>query len=313
MANHARFEMLCTLEASGQLTNTELAELREHCDSCVACSRLLAEMTQISARLFSAHALRQPKIRMPENILERFIARANNEGIALSPRAASHDIGAFGLTAALVLALLLVSATLHLGLSTKSAGKTSTANVPSPSGTFGGERSDLPKAPAGVHSLEARRPSATNQRNASSIHQRAMLLASREPGLEKQIETSSPVAESTQFDLTIYSRNQTMFSRPFLSEINLDQMMLSSSAQYRVPRLNIGGPSASSRDEPPQLFAEYEHLAIAPWNPQNNFAPEPPDAQALRRDFDPDARGALLSSDLKGRLPAFQFARESNQ
>lgn len=55
--NHAHFEMLCALAASRQLTSAELAEFHEHSERCSSCRDRLAEMTQLGAWLFCAHAV----------------------------------------------------------------------------------------------------------------------------------------------------------------------------------------------------------------------------------------------------------------
>ena len=84
--NHIHFETLCALAASDQLTERELAELRDHCDLCALCNAQLAGMRQVSERLFLMYALAEPGQRTPAGMRERFIARANREGIQLDSR-----------------------------------------------------------------------------------------------------------------------------------------------------------------------------------------------------------------------------------
>lgn len=302
--DHANFEVLCALAASGQLTSTELAELHEHCERCLACRRRLAEMAQLSAQLFCALAQKQPEIRMPENMLERFITRANSEGVALSPRAASVVISGPGLTFALVLALLLVAATLHLGLIAKSPGEAGPADVARVSRSVGEKGSSSLTAPGNAASKETRASRTHSEQNAGRNRRVGSLPVSRVAGAGRQIQVDSASAEHNQFDMATYVRNFMTSPRPFPAAVELDQIFQWPPPRYRVPKLDIAEPSDFAKDDPPRLFAEYERRTVAP---------APPDAQNLRRDFDPDAFGALLSSDLKGRPPAFQFTRESSQ
>jgi hypothetical protein len=311
--NHAHFEVLCALAASGQLTNTELTELREHSERCSACSSRLVEMTQLSAQLFCAHALNQPGIRMPENMLGRFIARANCEGVPLSPHAASAGASGPGLTAALLLALLLASATLHFRLPTKSGDEMGRGDVASASRSLSDEGGAWQGAPGNAAPDEARASRTPSRQKATHNGRGTSLPVARNIGQGRLSGIDSTGPGQSQFDLAVYSRNLTMFSRPFLVTTKYDRIIAWSSARYGAPKLDFAQPPEFAKDDPPRLFAEYEDRTFAPWSPQNHFAPAPPDAQTLRRDFDPDAYGTLLSPDLKGRPPAFQFTRESSQ
>ncbi len=86
--NHTYFEVMCALAASGQLTKTEHAELREHSEHCVLCRNRLVEMRQSGFQLFLARAFKTPSKRLPKGMQERFAARAISEGIPLSSRSA---------------------------------------------------------------------------------------------------------------------------------------------------------------------------------------------------------------------------------
>ena len=119
--NHAYFEVMCALAASGQLTKTEQVELREHSEHCVLCRNRLLEMRQSGFQLFLARAFKTPSKRLPKGMQERFAARAISEGIPLTSRSAGSGFHALGMVTVLLLVLLLVAAALQDGPFTRPA------------------------------------------------------------------------------------------------------------------------------------------------------------------------------------------------
>jgi hypothetical protein len=106
---HGYFEMLCALAASGQLTRSEAAELREHAPHCDACRSRNTEWNLLGAQLWVAHAWKDQNARLPGGMKERFVTRAIREGVPLSHHA-SHRVSLthteqLGLVAIIVLAV----------------------------------------------------------------------------------------------------------------------------------------------------------------------------------------------------------------
>jgi hypothetical protein len=298
-AKHAEYEVLCALAASGQLTGSELAELYAHSQTCPSCNDRLLEIAQVSAQLFCAHAMSQPRSQMPNDMLDRFIARANNEGIPLTPRAASVGFTRPALTAAFLLALLLLSATFHLGFLAKSPDETMRPN----SATISSSIRDKSKAPLEVKSHIA---------SANAQAPRTF----RGPKARGRRQSSGPdsaTPEQSPFDLTVYSQNLAMFHRPFFVTAKLDHRIQWAPARYATPKFQFPGPSEFAKNEPPRLFAEYEHRTFAPFSPQEKLAPGSPDPQVIRLDFNPNAYRTLLNPDFKKNLPSFQFTPNASE
>jgi hypothetical protein len=85
-ASHSSFDILCALEASGQLTDTESAFFRDHYDHCALCQERLAVMHRVGLQLLLAQAAKTSRKRLPKGMKERFAARAAREGIPLRSR-----------------------------------------------------------------------------------------------------------------------------------------------------------------------------------------------------------------------------------
>lgn len=307
--NHTHFEVLCALAASGQVTSMELAELHEHSKYCSSCSNRLIEMTQLSAQLFSAHALNQPGIRIPKDMLERFITRANSEGVPLNSRATSVALNGPTLTAVFLMVLLLVSATLHFGSLTESTGETGKGDVASVARSLSDGGGVSLGASKDVAPNGARASRTLSRKKASRNGHKTPLSVSQAIGHGRSFRLGSVDPDQTPFDLTVYSRNVTIFPPPFLLIGTPDQIIQWSPTRFGMPKLHFAGPLEFVKNDPPRLLAECEHRPFAPWSPQGNLVPGPGDVQVLRREFDPDAYSTLLNPDFKRNLPAFQFAR----
>ncbi len=114
-ADHDDFEVGCALAASGLLSRPELAELSEHAVHCVLCHDRLVEFRRAGIQLFLVNGLKNSGERLPKGMQQRFVARAMREGIPL--RSGSHGVrfSALGSVTILLMALLLVVATLNNG------------------------------------------------------------------------------------------------------------------------------------------------------------------------------------------------------
>ena len=113
--DHGDFEVVCALAASGLLTRTELAELSEHTAHCVVCHDRLVEFRRAGIQLLLVHELKNSAERLPKGMQQRFLARAIREGIPLRSPSRGVRFSALGSVTVLLVALLLVVATLNKG------------------------------------------------------------------------------------------------------------------------------------------------------------------------------------------------------
>jgi hypothetical protein len=81
---HQRYEELCALAATGQLPEGDILAFRAHVAECSKCSALVEEFTQTSACV-AAHAAGQWSEQVPDEMTQRFVARARTQGITMSP------------------------------------------------------------------------------------------------------------------------------------------------------------------------------------------------------------------------------------
>jgi len=80
---HEQYEELCALAASGQASETELADLRSHLDGCPGCRSAAYDFTQISAQGLAQVAAKRLHCDIPSGMTQRFVARARSEGIEM--------------------------------------------------------------------------------------------------------------------------------------------------------------------------------------------------------------------------------------
>ena len=103
--DHGYFEVRCALAASGQLTRTEGAELREHAKHCDVCNSRITELNVLGARLLIAHTWKDQSGRLPQGMKDRFVTRAIREGVPLSHRRRTTHTEHLGFVAIIVLAV----------------------------------------------------------------------------------------------------------------------------------------------------------------------------------------------------------------
>lgn len=128
-ANHGDFEVGCALAASGLLTGTELAELSEHAAHCVLCHDRLVEFRRTGIQMFLVQGSKNSGERLPKGMQQRFVARAIREGIPLRSPSQGVRFSALGSVTILLVALLLVVATLNNSSLPGSAGDTGLADT----------------------------------------------------------------------------------------------------------------------------------------------------------------------------------------
>jgi hypothetical protein len=305
-ADHTKFEELCVLEASRQLSVTESSELRDHCEQCPTCNERLVELTQLSARLFSEYVIHQPRTRISKEILERFIARGKSEGVPLNSRA---SVGILGLPpiapAAFLLVMFLISATLYFGPSKKSSGQiaeSKTINSAEPA-----NRRPLQVTTAHTASSETRITLPSSRRRVPRNVRRDPLVASSLDKDEWRFPLYSVQLVSNQSDLAIDTRNLMLLRRPSHLAVKFDQNVYAPPARFQTKNFHFVVPEESAKADQPKLLAAFEYKTFFTRNPQDIPVFRPVDAQGLRRDFDPEASRMLLKLDLKKNLPVFRF------
>jgi len=84
--NHEMFEIRCSLAVSGGLSEGEFAELNEHLNDCGECRQRLDEALWVDCQLVMAGGRGVGRLRAPRGMMERFLARAANEGIPVRQR-----------------------------------------------------------------------------------------------------------------------------------------------------------------------------------------------------------------------------------
>ena len=109
--SHEHYEELCALAVSGEVSHTDLADLKAHLETCPSCRGLADDFTQISAQGLSILAAKRSQCQIPSGMTQRFIARARSEGIEMSRGTAARAmkrsrtvlVAAMGAVAAVVL------------------------------------------------------------------------------------------------------------------------------------------------------------------------------------------------------------------
>ena len=88
--SHEHYEELCALAVSGEVSRTDLADLKAHLETCPRCRGLADDFTQISAQGLSVLAAKRSQHQIPSGMTQRFVARARSEGIEISRRATAR-------------------------------------------------------------------------------------------------------------------------------------------------------------------------------------------------------------------------------
>src|SRR4029079_12828329 len=98
-SHHEHFEELCALSASGQITELEFVELRDHLQQCGYCRSAYADFTDLlHDKLPLAHPDVAGSSTLPglfsetSSYRERFLARARKEGVAVSLESARDPV-----------------------------------------------------------------------------------------------------------------------------------------------------------------------------------------------------------------------------
>jgi hypothetical protein len=250
---------------------------------------------------------------MPKDALNRFIARANSEGIPLNSRATSVGFSRFGLTAAFLVALLLISATLDFGFHTKSTDQTGRGDAASIARSLSDNAENSQGAPENVAPIGARASRTASRRKANHNGRSVQFLVTRSSDHGRPSRVYSADPEQNQLGLTAYSRNLAMLNRPHFVIGKLEQDIQWSPPRYAIQRFHFADLEEFAKSDQPRLLAEYDHRTFAPWSLQESFAPGHSEARVLPRDFDPNSYRTLLNPGFTKNLPAFRFAPNALQ
>ncbi len=299
--NHAYFEVMCALAASGQLTKTEQVELREHSEHCVLCRNRLLEMRQSGFQLFLARAFKTPSKRLPKGMQERFAARAISEGIPLSSRSAGSGFHALGMVTVLLLVLLLVAAALQDGPFTRPAVEMDVADTSHVSGFLEKEKISSQNIPN--HTLPGK------VRASRVLDRQSQLPASpvsRATGPRRLYPADPAPRQDRQFTFTLYSRNPTVRDAPFSTTISLPEVVPLSASPDRAPKLIFNVAAEIVRRNAPHFLAESEHGVLGPSDFRSNIAFASAGTRTFQGSLDLDAYGKPWQVDFKAHVAAFK-------
>jgi hypothetical protein len=250
--NHEDFEVLCALTASGNLSRTERAELREHVENCAFCHARLVEMRRVEVHLLLARGCKTPGRRSRKGMLEHFAARAMSEGIPLSPRSQGVGFSALGLVTVLLVALLLLTATLGDG-PYRSVFKKDMADTAHAPRLLQNEKvlaEDVANDPLGKV-----RTGRVLNRHGRRGGQGFLLGMSRAngPAISKP---ELGVWQSRRFSFIPYLRNSGMRAYPLSTILSMSEVMPSLAFHHGVPALTLDATSEVFKHNAPHLLAE---------------------------------------------------------
>jgi hypothetical protein len=253
--SHDEFEVLCVLAASGDLTKTEHAALREHLRECISCQSYLVEMRGLAIPLLLAQQLKIPGKQLRKGLQERFAERAIRSGIPLSPRFQGVGVNALGMVTVVLVVLLFVTATLH-----------SPARRPVVD-TGVGESAQVSAPLHNPNSLASlsvpARVRRRDRRSSSAVF----------PVAKPELPAIKLAALSGhQFTFTLASRNAGMRAYPSSTTIRVPEVVPSLTFAYRAPGLSLDTTSEVFRHNAPHLLAESEHGASTTIHFRSNLA-----------------------------------------
>jgi hypothetical protein len=264
-ANHIHFELWCALAASGQLTQTELAELREHAITCGACGRRIAELTELGAHLLLAHAMTHPGRRPPMGMKDRFVARAICEGVPLNTRSSTINARMLGCAAAIILCVLSIAVVHKRGFSPE--GSEGIHSHP----PLAIHAENTSHAEPGSSKLPR---SAVQQRDNYLLRDKAALTGQRYG--RRSAETTEPSLASAarlshRFVLNGYAQQNSLI-RDYSATRVLPDAFRSSSPWFQAPVVALRINSEINKGESPGLLADCEYCSFSSSSVRPRFA-----------------------------------------
>jgi hypothetical protein len=255
--SHADFEVLCALAASGDLTKTEHAALREHLKNCIACQSRLVEMRRLAIPLMLVQQRKTPGKQLRKGMQERFAERAIREGIPLRPRSQGIGVNALGMVTVVLVALLLVTAKLQHSLARRLVVDTGVAESAQVSAPLQNPNS-IASIPVPARVRRIRR----DRRSSSAVS----------PVARPELPAIELAALSGhQFTFTLASRN-----------LGMPEVVPSLTFARRAPGLSLDTTSEVFRHNAPHLLAESEHGASAPIHFRSNLSSQSLDLDTYR-------------------------------
>jgi hypothetical protein len=255
--SHDDFEVLCALAASGDLTKTEHAALREHLKNCIACQSRLVEMRRLAIPLLLTQRRKTPGKQLRKGMQERFAERAIREGIPLRPRSQGIGSNALGTVTVVLVVLLLVTATLQHRPARRSVVDTGVAESAQVSAPLQNPNS-IASIPVPARVRRIRR----DRRSSSAVS----------PVARPELPPIEPAALSGhQFTFTLASRN-----------LGMPEVVPSLTFAHRAPGLSLDTTTEVFRHNAPQLLAESEHGAFAPTHFRSNLSSQSLDLDTYR-------------------------------
>jgi anti-sigma factor RsiW len=87
---HEQYEELCAQVAVGRLSQADWAELEEHLETCAECRQAAGEFFRLGVDILPSLSHLYGEGRVPPGMKERFLARAQAEGLRLGPQVEEH-------------------------------------------------------------------------------------------------------------------------------------------------------------------------------------------------------------------------------
>ncbi len=255
--SHEDFEVLCALAASGDLTKTEHAALREHLKNCIACQSYLIDMHRLAVPLLLAQQLKTPGKQSRKGMQERFAERALRSGIPLRPRSQGVGVNALGMVTVVLVVLLLVTATLQHSPGRRPVVDTGVAES--------AQVSAAPQKPNSIASIPVPARVRRIRRDRRSSSAVSPVAKPELPAIELA------ALSGHQFTFTLASRN-----------LGMPEVVPSLTFAHRAPGLSLDTTSEVFRHNAPHLLAESEYGASASIHFRSNLASQSLDLHTYR-------------------------------
>jgi hypothetical protein len=280
--SHMTFETLCALASGGQLTEKELSDLQLHSDACAVCREQLHEMGQVAEGLFLSYALAESHQRIPKGMRERFIARANCEGIPLKPRTAIFSHFHTPLLSAFALLVLAVCIAFTWHTSVSSENNSSQAASMVSSGTVIGSQQEK-QIRFNIYSAPAAKvlPKRFDTRKQYSHRlPQGVVPASLEENSDLLHETRAPQGViATNYPRLTFSNNPAPYFSLRSDSLEIRSLVQRETSAFDRPFfLNEQKPLLEASSSPQGLLPQYNYFP----NRTQNFSFLSPDLRALQ-------------------------------
>jgi hypothetical protein len=227
---------------------------------------------------------------------------ANREGIPLNPRTAHARYSAPQLAAALLLALLFCSASIHLAFLKFSPGDSSRRDMAALTNSGRPKQSQLENLPI--------RPQRVGQTIRVQKLRTPGTNTHRDSTLEPRLDVTGRVSEQPQagpFNIVAQLPSFTGFPRVFRMTSSLDPAVIFKGTR----QANLAESLSFVEGRPPLLLAEYKLQAFPPWSHPSFFALASPDGRASGFQLNIEAPGAAQFANPGMNAPHFQLVQKA--